>query len=276
MKEIEYKPYKVIAEHSEEINFKEISSRLCRRMGIIPYGEIGSKIARDLQALCYSSVNKLKKYFMEFLKNNGYSLDLGEDYLFAYYKGAKEENVMLTAHLDTVQNQKGAKVIYVSHINNKHYLWSPNGIGGDDRCGILVIKRLIEKGYKPTVLFCDKEEIGGVGSREFNEKYKDKLNINCIIELDRKGNDNLVFYEENNKEWKNYLTNLTGWKEEVGSFSDICNLYDLGCASVNLSVGYYNQHTKDEYIVLEDLENSIFITEKTMNSIDRKWEHVSM
>ncbi len=249
----EYKPYKVI---------------------IQPYGEKNSPIARDLQALCYMSVKKLKKSLVDFLIKKEYDVEFGNDYIYARCETSKEKEIMLTAHMDTVQNPRGAGVIYVSKCNDKHYLWSPNGIGGDDRCGVLAIKRIIEKGYRPTILFCDKEESGGAGSEEFSEKYAGKIDLNCIIELDRQGSKDLVFYDEDNEEWQKFLVELTGWKKARGSFSDICKLYDLGCASVNLSVGYYHQHTKDEYIILEELENSISITEKIINSVHKKWEHI--
>lgn len=267
-----YKPYKVIAEENYEKKSKTSRNILYRKKGLMPYGEINSRIARDLQGICYSNVKKLKMFITEILDNAGYSITFGEDFIYAYCGGAKEEKVMLTAHLDTVHNPKGAKIIYVDFFNYKHYLWSPHGIGGDDRCGVLAIKRIIEKGYRPTVLFCDKEESGGLGVSEFSNEYNGKLNLNCIIKLDYNGYNNLVFYEDNNEDWKQFLKNLTGWKEEKRSFNNNYNPYNFGCASVNLSVGYYNQHTKDEYIVLEDLENSICIIEKIMNSVDKKWE----
>ena len=264
--ESDYKPYKIFSKQYENISKPS-------KIVYEPNGEKNSPIARDLQTACYASVKKLKEYLVEFMMKNDYDIKFGENYIFCVCESGNEKQVMLTAHLDTVQNPRGAQVIYVERKDNKHYLWSPHGIGGDDRCGIVAIKRLIERGLRPTVLFCDKEEKGGLGSEEFCSDYVGKLNLNCIIELDRKGNNDLVFYDENNREWKEYLTKLTGWKEAGGSFSDICNLYDFGCASVNLSVGYYKQHTTDEYIVLEDWENGIDVTERIIKSIDKKWEH---
>jgi hypothetical protein len=34
-------------------------------------------------------------------------------------------------------------------------------------------------------------------------------------------------------------------------------LFDFSC--INLSVGYYDHHTADEYVILEDVENGIKI-----------------
>ena len=240
---------------------------------IIPKGEKNSLVGRDFQRVCFASVKKLKKMIAKFMVNKGYTIKRGKDYIYCYCKHSKMQNIMLTAHIDTVQGPKGAGVIYTQEEKKKHYMWSPYGIGGDDRCGVYAIFKIISKGYCPTILFCDKEENGGVGSDEFAKDYKDKLNLNCILELDRKGNNDLVFYEEDNKEWQDFLIKLTGWEKADGSFSDICNLYDLKCASVNLSMGYYKQHTKNEYVVWEELLNSIDIVELIINNITQRWEH---
>lgn len=239
----------------------------------VPNGEKNSEIAKDLQFFCFCTVKKLANILYKWMQNQGYNVEVGKNYLYFEQEG-KYKDILLTAHIDTVQDKKGAGEIYVEYKNNKHYLWSPKGIGGDDRCGILAIKRLIEKGYKPSVLICDKEETGGDGSEEFCRKYKGKTNYKCILELDRQGSNDLVFYDEDNSKWKKWLEKITGWKEANGTFSDICNLYDLGSASVNLSVGYYHQHTKDEYIVLEELENSILVVEKIITSITKKYKHI--
>ena len=252
----EYKPYKMIIE---------------------PKGEKDSPIGKAFQWLCYLRTKKLKDEIVKFMLRKGYKIETGKDYIYCTCEGSKEKRVMLTAHIDTVQDKRGAKVIFVNKNkkDGKHYLWSPYGIGGDDRCGIYAIFEIVSQGYRPTLLFCDKEESGGDGSIEFAKVYNGICNPNCILELDRKGNNELVFYEEDNEEWQEFLIDLTGWEKSTGSFSDICNLYDLGCASVNLSIGYYNQHTKDEYVIWEDLENSIEIVKLIIDNIDRKWDHIS-
>ena len=46
--------------------------------------------------------------------------------------------------------------------------------------------------------------------------------------------------------------------EVYGSFTDICEIAPVvGCAAVNLSIGYYKAHTTSEYTVLSEMERSI-------------------
>lgn len=119
---------------------------------------------------------------------------------------------------------------------------------------------------KPFILFTTDEEIGGLGATSFTEEVDIELSkmLQFIIEIDRRGCNQAVFYDCGNKEFKDYILSF-GLKEEHGSFSDISILspaYDI--ASVNLSAGYYNEHTKQEYINLDDLQNTIDIVIKIL------------
>ena len=68
--------------------------------------------------------------------------------------------LLLVAHLDTVHRETVKEIYKVGGA------WSsPQGIGGDDRCGIYMILSLLEKlPFKPYVLFATDEEIGCVGT----------------------------------------------------------------------------------------------------------------
>ena len=95
--------------------------------------------------------------------------------------------------------------------------------------------------------------------------------VQFMIEIDRRGCNQAVFYDCGNEEFKNYILNF-GFKEEFGTFSDISILspaYDI--ASVNLSAGYYNEHTKQEYISLKDLQNTIDLVLKILKDKNRKF-----
>ena len=81
-----------------------------------------------------------------------------------------EAPVLLVAHLDTVHQQP---VRQICKTGNGNILMSPQGIGGDDRCGVYAlvkVHRTAEK--KPWLLFTCDEEIGGVGARKFCEHHK--------------------------------------------------------------------------------------------------------
>lgn len=198
---------------------------------------------------------ELKDFLYSVLRGYGYSVEYADGYLFA--KG--DIPVMLCAHMDTV-HKKPVSTIWMS---DSDCVWSPQGIGGDDRCGIYTILMNITSKYKPYILFTENEEIGCIGAGYFVDDIesgrinKDDININFIIEIDRKGANDSVFYDCDNYEFEEYI-NEFGFKTAFGTCSDISYVAPaLGVAAVNLSCGYYNQHTLDEFIVLDELYDTI-------------------
>jgi len=172
-----------------------------------------------------------------------------------------EAPIMLVAHMDTVHAEPVKDICKSRHGN---ILMSPQGIGGDDRCGIYALVTIYEKAEKkPWLLFTCDEEIGGVGAWKFCLKHKDgKLppeldDLKCLIEIDRKGQNDAVYYDCGNDDFEDYITSK-GFKTEWGSFSDISEIApELGVAAVNLSSGYYNAHTLHEYINRKHLNATI-------------------
>ena len=169
-----------------------------------------------------------------------------------------EAPALLVAHLDTVHHDNCAVICYSE---DKNILMSPQGIGGDDRCGVYgIIKAYENAKVKPWLLFTCDEEIGGVGARQFANDLpmKDKLEeVNIIVELDRKGKNDAVYYDCDCLELEDYITSK-GFKTQYGSYSDICDVAPaLGVAAVNLSSGYYNAHTQHEHINRKQLEKTI-------------------
>ena len=160
--------------------------------------------------------------------------------------------VMLVAHLDTVHEQH-VKNICLSA--DKNILMSPQGIGGDDRCGVFALCKIYRLSkIKPWLLFCCDEEVGGLGAKQFclahqqHQLPKELDDIKFIIELDRKGSRDAVYYRCDNPDFEAYISSK-GFKTAQGSFSDISLIApEFGIAAVNLSCGYYAAHTRHEYI----------------------------
>ena len=169
--------------------------------------------------------------------------------------------VMLVAHLDTVHEQP-VKDICVSA--DRNILMSPQGIGGDDRCGVFALVNIYQSAQiKPWLLFCCDEEIGGLGAKAFCLAHQqlqlpnELNNLKFLIELDRKGKNDAVFYRCDNPDFEEYITGK-GFKTAQGSFSDISLIApELNIAAVNLSCGYYSAHTRHEYINRSHLDNTI-------------------
>jgi hypothetical protein len=183
---------------------------------------------------------------------------------YVYARGPKK-SVLLVAHADTVQGY-GNKQICTD--TNRGIVWSPDGLGADDRAGVYAIAKLATEA-KCGFLITTGEEIGGIGASAFLAKYENELKRYAyMIELDRKGSKDCVFYECNNKKFKNYIESF-GFKEAQGSFSDISTLMESGVCAVNLSIGYYHQHTPKEYLNLREM-NAVIKKVKKMCSQSKK------
>lgn len=210
--------------------------------------------------ICKMSQQDLKIYLEDELIKLGYENVVNEDgYLYA--KGTIP--ILLTAHMDTVHH-KAIEDYFEFTVNKMHHLRSPQGIGGDDRCGIYMILEIIKE-KKFSVLFCEDEEKGGVGSRKFckSKHLKTLKDIKYMIELDRTNSNDAVFYSCDNPEFTSFICNNTGYKETFGTFSDISVLMpEAKIAGVNLSCGYYRAHTEQEYVVLEEMQGAIEVVKQ--------------
>ena len=162
----------------------------------------------------------------------------------------------LVAHLDTVHTRPPINFFYDQE---QQVLWSPQGLGADDRAGVYAIIQIVEAGYRPHIILCKDEEIGGKGADAVIQMFPQYPfeNLKCLIELDRSGKQDCVFYDCDNEDFVKYIEQF-GFKEDIGSFSDISILApQWEVAAVNLSIGYYNEHTKAEYWDLFEADDTI-------------------
>lgn len=205
---------------------------------------------REFVKICKMTQKELKQYTALELNVMQRKVTVGNGYVFA--KGSFP--VCLVAHLDTVHKELPSKFLYDPATTT---VSAPEGIGGDDRCGVYMALK-VAKMYDCSVLFCEDEEIGMVGAEKFTESEVAKtLKFNYMIEFDRKGSNDAVFYSCDNADFEDFITQ-DFYKYTTGSFSDISTLAPyFKCAAVNLSCGYYNAHTKDEYVVLKEMYESI-------------------
>jgi len=180
--------------------------------------------------------------------------------------------VLLVAHLDTAHKVLPTS-LYIDESRSKGGdLWCKEGIGGDDRCGVYIIMEII-KHLDCHVLYCEDEEVGAKGAKHFCASGITP-DVQFIVEFDRKGNNDAVFYGCENKEFTDFVTSF-GFKEEWGTFSDISVIAPhLEIAAVNLSSGYYQQHSPDEYIRLDDVESIIERVIPLLSDVSKKYEYI--
>ena len=205
---------------------------------------------KEFEKLCRMSQKSLKNHVKQMLKKTYDDVFVEDGFVYAQGKFP----VLLVAHLDTVHKELPRTIVYDNNVNT---ISSPQGIGGDDRCGVYMILEIIKK-FNCSVLFCEDEEIGGIGAGKFaKSNLASELDFNYIIEFDRANANDAVFYSCANDDFEEFITQ-DFYKTNYGSYSDICDVAPaLGCAAVNLSCGYYKAHTTSEYVVLSEMEKSI-------------------
>ena len=174
----------------------------------------------------------------------------------------KDAKIVLSSHLDIVHKIPPSKIkIYDNGIikaNNKI-------LGGDDRNGVFIMLELIKSQIKDyCYIFFYNEEIGCKGSNHLVDKQIIDLNsYNCFIGLDRRGVNDLALYDFDNKElikiFKNY-----GYVQANGSITDVSVLSgNSEIACINLSVGFFNEHTTNEYTYFPVIESTLNILQNS-------------
>lgn len=167
------------------------------------------------------------------------------------YLVAVGSKIGLVAHLDVIGDVPPKEIAY-----NRKYITAINSIlGADDRVGVFIILKMLQLGYKPTIIFTHDEEKGTVGARYFAQDFSD-IGVKYLVQLDRRGKG-VVFYDNGNERFINYILSFRD-KEEFGSYSDISVLCPMcNVSGCNLGVGYYNEHTNSEYQSISDLEDTL-------------------
>ena len=164
--------------------------------------------------------------------------------------------VALVAHCDTVFPHPPKDIFYDKEAN---VMWSPQGLGADDRAGIYAIIQIINDDLKPHIIITTGEESGCIGSGKIvgkmtNHPFDD---LKFMVQLDRRGFRDSVFYQCDNIDFENFVNNF-GFETNYGSLSDISVLAPVwGIAAVNFSVGYMDEHSKEERLYVDALFNTI-------------------
>lgn len=200
------------------------------------------------EAILQMRQEELKRELERLLCGQGYDVINRPGFLYA--KG--DVPVLLVAHLDTAHREPPHIICYSP---DKRYMMSPQGIGGDDRAGVYMILQIIQS-RRCHVLFCEDEETGGNGAKAFSRSGI-TVDVRYIVEMDRRGDNDAVFYDCDNPEFIQFVCSF-GFSKEVGSFSDISVVAPyLKKAAVNISAGYYYEHRQYEVIDCAAMQNNI-------------------
>lgn len=193
----------------------------------------------------------LKKYYKKVIATNDFVLAFGDI------------PIALCAHLDTVFSTPPKEIFYDKEQN---VIWSPQGAGHDDRAGVFMIMQIVQSGLRPHIILTTDEESGCVGSSKMVEYKNPFKDLRYVIQLDRRGVDDCVFYYGDNQEFIKYVESF-GFREAKGSFTDIvviCPEWEV--CGTNLSVGYRDEHTYCEVLFVSVFFNTMQKVKNMLNN----------
>lgn len=176
--------------------------------------------------------------------------------------------VLWSCHTDTVHNDDGRQTIYLDRDQKNHVFSDADCLGADDTAGIWLMTEMIRAEKPGRYVFHRAEEVGGIGSTFIARHNKDVLKgIDIAIALDRKGTSSIITHQSCGRCCSDdfalsFAKALGGGFEpdDTGTFTDTANYVDDIAECTNLSVGYYHQHTKNEYLdvsFLQDLRDRL-------------------
>jgi hypothetical protein len=242
-----------------------------------------------LQDLCkmYTPTGSEKPvidYCWDKLSNAGFKVQTDKvNNLFAVRGGEDGSKlVCINAHTDTVQAYADRNVAETLEYRWFSDVMTGNGrmMGGDDRCGIAVALTLAMYTNLPMkIILTAGEEVGGTGSAEL--KKTDFDDVAFCFTIDRKGGDDIIWKYCGRtcapKEFVDQFIALahrtTGliFSEADGSYADTYTICEF-TPCVNLSAGYYNAHTKDDFV---DINELYLVMMSVKAAIENMWELIS-
>lgn len=172
----------------------------------------------------------------------------------------KDKLPLLTAHTDTVYYKKPTKIVATQSEKGTELRSSipANGIGGDCRNGCYLISEVMNSSHWDKFIFVlfDLEEQLGVGSNAMPHQEVIANNVSYLIGLDCYARDYVAVYDNTDRELINLIEdNFVDKEITQGYFTDVTVLARKYQKSpLVLSIGYYNQHSLNEYVIYEDLK----------------------
>lgn len=218
---------------------------------------------------------RMRKYILKYCKKLGAETQVDSKGNVYVTKGVAESYPCIVAHMDEVCPERGQGykvieddgVIMGFDLNKREF----SGIGGDDKNGIWVALKCLEKYEQIKCAFFVEEEIGCGGSEVADMNFF--LDCRYVLQCDRRGNSDLitnVYFTDLCSDEFLAATNYKdfGYKEQSGMLTDVYTLKENGLqvSCLNISCGYYNPHSENEYTIFSDLENCLHFVENIIEN----------
>ena len=235
------------------------------------------------------------QYLIDYCGEKGFQCETDDNGSVYVTKGKTDLYPCVVAHIDTVHepvemvvneetlpNAQGEPKLSLKAYEKD--TGNPTGIGGDDKAGVFICLKMLEQIDNIKAFFPVAEETGCHGSSDANEDFfKD---VGYAIQFDSTENDTMsltlmgvklfeedsefftsvkdIILEHGLKNWRNHpYTDTMRLKEK----------FDFSC--LNFAAGYYNYHTAEEYVVVDDVQNTCDMAVKVIETLgENKYTYI--
>lgn len=245
----------------------------------------------ELVQLCYIQSHSLNEKFMviyliQWIEENNLDWTIDNVGNLIVTKGKVKTYPCIVSHMDTVHKCLSNYTVYNSTLHKQKILYAKSndketGIGGDDKCGIFACLFFLKTLPAVKIVFFTQEENGCKGSNGIDLQFF--RDCRYIIQLDRREAHDFIDSKYDQKIVSHQFSSEIGlikkkykFKSSQGTITDSVNLFNRGVdiSCVNISSGYYKPHTSGEYIVVDELWNSILFTQEIIKTLKPKiYEH---
>jgi hypothetical protein len=238
-----------------------------------------SELAIELKNWLQIDVAQVFERFLSVATASSITLG-GGDTRFLYVPGERRDRVVLLAHADTVWDAKPgypapvpfadgvfgagsgpqARSTGVSATGGREPPGNPQlGIGADDRAGCALVWELRSLGH--SLLITSGEEKGCLSSHwiaDHNPDVLAELNTHqFMVQFDRRNAKEFKCYEVGSDPFRAYVQQQTGYTEPDRLRGTDIRVLCREVCGVNLSCGYYDEHTPAETIVFAEWEHTL-------------------
>jgi len=164
--------------------------------------------------------------------------------------------VLWSSHTDTVHRTAGTqKVIYGGGLLSLHETSQSSCLGADCTVGVWLMVNMIRRNVPGLYIFHASEEVGGLGSSYIAKHTPELLHgIQYAIAFDRRGTTSVITHQGSRCASDAFGSALAAQLgkpftlDTGGTFTDTANYTHIVPECTNISVGYYNAHTSNEYL----------------------------
>ena len=166
-----------------------------------------------------------------------------------------KNKIIFMAHHDTVHRTDGRQKVFYDTVSKTAFVDHDECLGADCTTGVFLILEMIRYKVPGLYIIHTGEECGGIGSSFIVGGKPKWLNeVEACISFDRYGTNSIITHQMGQRTCSDSFADdiesilkMNLKSDSGGVYTDSYEYCNLVSECTNISVGYYNQHTKTEY-----------------------------